>query len=743
VALGAVVSLQLGSFVAPAMAYIAMQPTVTCTWRNLVRRVLAAVAAAVVLIHVGGVVVQLPWLLLPVFFIEVSAVSYFISLTSRPLEALAVMYSIVMVHFTGVFAPQAIGSVELEVVSAYAIGTAVGTFFAQLAAGERPRDRLAAELATSFRLAQARLRAVTAHYLDAVPAEVAPPPSLAAHLQLYDLVRQERLGPDSEAAFLSLMIAAERVHLTLTVAATLAAEPVGGQYRAAIAPELRALSAQLEGTLVAFADAAAERTRGEIGTRGAAWPDLPALIAALERHQLALRRSGEFARVDVAEGANTNAFAQALRSLAEIMHVRPSELTRPDPDSVRAAAPAWPTAARYDPYAARWAIQVGLSVTLTFVTVVVSHVPALFTAMWNPLFIAQSSYGATIRKAGLRVAGVVLGGVLALLTSIAVMPNITSVGALMLVFFVVILLCQYVALSGPRLSYAGMQTAFTYIIVLVADRPTADIQTVLWRAFGTLVGTAWLFIVFRLVAPDYAGRQVVARLRDLLAAILSLWPGATRRVDLSAAHLLEVRRDVGTAAADVLRLAEEARIEGPRSGIEPAAAVEAAGLASRIAQRSILIHRNRLAVAWPLLSDPTRDALTAVESAIREHLLALLRLLDARQTMAPTASRPHDAARRRAAALAARTPPDLDAPVHAMTERLEAVRLTELTDWPVPSTTSLFAEVDHLRRVGQLMPQLERVLVAACLPRTDEVPAADDESVGTQMATGPRAPLRP
>ena len=96
--------------------------------------------AVTVVVHLGGIAVQLPWLLLPLFFVEISAVSYFVSLTSRPLEALAVMYGLVMVHFTGVFAPLTIGTVGLEVVCAYAVGTPIGTAFARLVEREPPHD---------------------------------------------------------------------------------------------------------------------------------------------------------------------------------------------------------------------------------------------------------------------------------------------------------------------------------------------------------------------------------------------------------------------------------------------------------------------------------------------------------------------------------------------------------------------------------------------------------------------------
>ena len=716
VALGIAVALQVGSFVAPAMAYIAMQPTVTCTWRNLLRRVLTCALSMTVLIHLGGFVVQLPWLLLPVFFLEISAVSYFVSLTRRPLEALAVMYGIVMVHFTGIFAPHAIGTVGLEVVSAYAIGTAVGTAFAQLVSRERPHERLAAALADSFAGARARLAAVAATYLDAAPASAPAPPSLADHLQLFELTRQEELGGAEEAVFLAVMIAAERAHLALTVADSLSVETVDRRYRVWIRPELEALIAPIDTALAGFAAAAAGLAHGPWDPVAHDWPDLPVRVRALEQRQLDLRHRGALEGIDIAEAANTNAFVQTLRSLADVMRIAPAELARTvDAADTSAAAPLWPTARRFDPYAARWAIQVGLAVTLTFLVIVMSHVPALFTALWNPLFIAQSSYGATVRKAGLRVAGVVLGGVLAVLTVVAVMPNITSVGALMLAFFAVIAPCQYLALGGPRVSYAGMQTAFTYMIVLVATQPTVDISAVLWRAFGTLLGTACLFGVFRVIAPDYAGRQIVARFRDVLRAILALWPepGATR---LTPARLLEVRREVGTGTADVLRLAEEARIEHRDGGVAPAAAVDAAGLASRIAHRSVLIHRGRLSVAWPPLPEPTRAGLLALEAALRARLLALLAVLDARHTMAPVGSRAFTAACSAAAALTAAPLPALEAPVQQFTAGLDAVRTTALADWPPAASTALFAEDDHLRRVADLLPRLEAALRHALLP---------------------------
>lgn len=124
-------ALQIGSFITPAMAFMALQPTVVCTWRLMFWRLFLAATAGIVLVPLGGFVVQLPWLLLPFLFVSISGVAYFVSLRRQPLEALAIIYSIVMVTVTGVFEPSQIGSVVLQVVAAYAIGIATATAYAE------------------------------------------------------------------------------------------------------------------------------------------------------------------------------------------------------------------------------------------------------------------------------------------------------------------------------------------------------------------------------------------------------------------------------------------------------------------------------------------------------------------------------------------------------------------------------------------------------------------------------------
>src|SRR5262249_45288139 len=148
----------------------------------------------------------------------------------------------------------------------------------------------------------------------------------------------------------------------------------------------------------------------------------------------------------------------------------------------------------------------------------------------SPLLLAQGSYGATIRKAGLRIAGVVVGGVVSALTVVAFMANSNDLAAWLLVFFAVLVPCGYISLGTPRLAYFGQQVRLTDVIARVADRPTVDIHHALWRFFGTLIGTAVLLAVFQIVMPDYAGRQIISRFRDLLRTLLAVVPELDRQV---------------------------------------------------------------------------------------------------------------------------------------------------------------------------------------------------------------------
>jgi len=741
-ALAAALVLQVPSFAAPNVALLALQQTTVCTWRNMVRRLLVVVAAGLVVVPVGGFLVQTPWLLVPAFFVVVTVLTYGVPAARNPVESVLIGFPLIGACFSGTYDVAAIAVTTRDLVAACAIGVVAATVFAEASSRGSPRVRLGAALAASFtgvrdRLASA-LVAFTADDGHAPGGEAPVFSDLASHVQLLDLARQEGMSPATDHGLVTLATAVERIASYAGTIDTLSRQRVGRRYREALRPDIERLAAALTRALDAFARTALHLGRHDDVRPLAAevdWPDLAAEVARLRESQRALVESGGTATVDLAESANLNAALQALASIADVLHTPPWELHDLATEGAIATPAAWPfSMLPIDRFALRYALQVALGATIALVVGIAAHEPELSTLLWNPMLVAQTSYGATIRKAWLRLGGVVVGGVLAILTIVLVFANTGDVAVWLATFFLVILACQYVVLGAGVSWYGPFQVGVTYIVVLVTAEPTTDVEAALWRAFGTFTGTAILFSVFRLVAPDYAGRQILARFGDLLRLTLRYLPPAG--VPLAADRQLVATRVASSrASADILRLIDEARIEGAASGVDTCAAADAAGLALRISLRAGIIARGRWAVVWPAFDESLRAPLEAVRAVIRAHIAFDLALLDARHTMATPGTRAHESARAEARACCAQSRPDLAGPLAALTARVALARQSEMNEWPIEAASGFLAEIDHLRRIGDLLPRLDAALEKMVLPDGDAAVALAGEtttSLGTQ-----------
>jgi uncharacterized membrane protein YccC len=721
-------SLQVPSFSAPVIAYMALQPANVCTWRNLLPRLLLTGAGALVSIPVAGVLVQLPWLLLPAFFVGVALVAYWSPVTHGPLELLAVLYPFSTACYMGVFDPAGMPTRVGDICFGYAVGITTATAFSRLLSADDAAATLGTALAGGFARARARLHEVTARYCAAafepVPGESPLSSQFARDMQLLERVRQEGRHPEDVAVLaLGIVILDRALTLTDTMDA-LGRQAVHRTYRQLLAPQLTALIADLDAGLRACE--METRERGQLPASAAApagppWPDFRDAVAAIRARQLALRRAGVLANVDIIEEANTDAFVQALVNLSESLHMSPEDLRRrAEADAQSAPGPV----PRFDPYAARYALRVGLGATISYLIGIVADTPELFNILWHPVFVAVASYGATIRRAGTRVVGTVIGCALAILATVAVIPNVSELPALALLVLAITVPSAYIAIGGPRFSYVGVQILVAFAIVGLSEQPITDIREALWRVYGTLLGIAGLFVAFYLVGPDYAGRQLVARFAEVIRGILRFLPapGAT---PLRANEVAAVRQQFVASFPEILRLTDEARPEGVSSGADPEAAIAAAGRAVRIGHRLAAVSSGRAATPRPALSESLQTVLGTVETVIRESLGLALSMLEARHTMARPGSRGYREACAAAAAVAARPRPDPSGALTALLRAVNASRSTELADWPPAAHGAFVAEIEHLRRVIELLPSLDEFLGQMVLPR-DRSQARDE-----------------
>ena len=145
-----------------------------------------------------------------------------------------------------------------------------------------------------------------------------------------------------------------------------------------------------------------------------------------------------------------------------------------------------------DPAVVRYCLKVGLCVVLCYIIGLIIGRADLFTILVTVISIATPTYGATLHKMYLRMAGFVIGGAVSLLAIIIISPNFDTLPAYMLVTFAVFYPFAYSSLGNARMFYAGKQMGIIFSLVFVGLSPSVNIYGPLWRIWGVLLGiSSW------------------------------------------------------------------------------------------------------------------------------------------------------------------------------------------------------------------------------------------------------------
>lgn len=135
----------------------------------------------------------------------------------------------------------------------------------------------------------------------------------------------------------------------------------------------------------------------------------------------------------------------------------------------------------------------------------------IHTAMITCYVAALGSTGETVNKLLLRIVGCLIGAALGLLFIFFFVPYATSIGTLMIIVFLVSFLAAWVSLGSERVSYAGIQIAFAFLLIsLDGSGPSIDISTARDRIIGILLGNSFMYIAFTQIWP-YSIMQSVER----------------------------------------------------------------------------------------------------------------------------------------------------------------------------------------------------------------------------------------
>src|SRR5262247_1697027 len=657
-------------------------------------------------VFLAGVLVDFPWLLLPFFATATGSISY-----AFKKQGLVGAWSYMTVAFLDtfflcVFDPQNFGWSVASSFSGAAVGIGVLVAFDTVLWPDPAEPKLLHSLADTLDRQRERLAAIGRAYFYSGAATEWPQPAvvsiLPVHLPLLERAKRELKNPQREAILLAAVTITERLHIEIERLLAIARDNVGREIRASLRPEIEAVLQAIAAALQQYAHQAATGLKAaDDPAYEVRFREIRASLDALQtREDLILN---QLRSADAAAVANVGAFTQSLRRIGERLLNQPIGYVYGLAFSKERKSAATGSGAVDRPLR-RYCAKLGLAATLGYVVGVASQRSELSVIVWTAVMAGLPTYGGTLRRMILRIAGGVIGGLLALAIIIVVSPNFQSVGAYLLAFFVVLFICAYVGLSSGRLAYAGQQGGTAFVVAYAALSPSSNFYEPLWRVWGILLGLAILTLVFLLIAPEYAAKAIAPRLVGLLRSALELVRPAAA---VSEERVQEIGMQATLHVRELLEVAEDARMEGRHSRVNPDRVIDAAGTLRRIVHRLSWIVTARLLHPQPALPADFQAARDTCETALRQYLQSWLEALEDE----------HGPDRRRIAEVAARFTPDhLGVPLEKLYEHLSTTGLRELASWPAAARITLLAEIESYHRLVVLITELNQQFA--------EIPAA-------------------
>jgi multidrug resistance protein MdtO len=179
--------------------------------------------------------------------------------------------------------------------------------------------------------------------------------------------------------------------------------------------------------------------------------------------------------------------------------------------------------------------------------------PGIHTCFLTCYIVALGTTAETVEKLTLRILGCLVGAAAGYGAMIFLIPDLTSITALMVVVFVGALAAGYVAAGSPRISYAGFQAAFAFFLcVIQGSSPAFDLSTARDRVIGILIGNLVAYLVFTNLWPVSVGKRIdpaIAALLRRLAALMTADNSARRALAWQAqSQLAEIETDIDLAS---------------------------------------------------------------------------------------------------------------------------------------------------------------------------------------------------
>ncbi|WP_249729589.1 FUSC family protein [Chelatococcus sp. YT9] len=147
----------------------------------------------------------------------------------------------------------------------------------------------------------------------------------------------------------------------------------------------------------------------------------------------------------------------------------------------------------------------------------------IHTAMITCFVAALGTTAETVHKLALRIVGCLIGAAMGVAAILFVIPNITSVGGLMVLVFAGILPAAWVSTGNERISYGGVQIGLAFLLtILQGFEPSLDMDSARDRIIGILLGNVMVYVVFTQIWPVGVIHGVNQQLAEAFAALSQL-----------------------------------------------------------------------------------------------------------------------------------------------------------------------------------------------------------------------------
>jgi len=250
-----------------------------------------------------------------------------------------------------------------------------------------------------------------------------------------------------------------------------------------------------------------ERTRLSSLVRGC--------LGALERRNLVTEAPPETESTPEALAA-TRAFAELQREFSRTQAPQPAHTEQKRhqlfvPDALS------------NPAHWQFALKTTLAIMIVYSVYTMLDWPGLLTSIVTVFFVALGSVGETVHKLTLRISGAIIGGLIAGLSIVFILPHFTDIGQLCVLTALVVLFAGWVSTSSERLSYAGMQIALAFFMGLLQTySPATDLTVLRDRVVGILLGNVVMTLVFSVLWPESAITKLRSASADALRSIAAL-----------------------------------------------------------------------------------------------------------------------------------------------------------------------------------------------------------------------------